>query len=45
MAIYFLLPDTERVTAAFSAVLHRGAAVAVVGGIRQHRPPTPGRGT
>ena len=41
MAVYFLLPDTDRVTAAFSAVFHCGAAVAVAAGIRQHRPTNP----
>jgi signal transduction histidine kinase len=41
MAVYFLLPDTERVAAAFSALLHCGAAVAAVAGIRRHRPANP----
>jgi hypothetical protein len=41
MAVYFLLPDTDRVTAAFSAMVHCGSAVAVVGGIRWHRPANP----
>ena len=37
-AVYFLLPDAERVAAASSAVLHYAAAVAVVAGIGAHRP-------
>lgn len=41
MAVFFLLPDTDRVTAAFSAAFHCGAAVAVAAGIRQHRPTNP----
>jgi signal transduction histidine kinase len=41
MAVYFLLPDTERVAAAFSAPLHCGAAVALAAGIRGHRPANP----
>jgi hypothetical protein len=46
MAVYiFLLPDTERVTAAFSAVLHCGTAVALAAGIREHQPVNPVRGT
>jgi signal transduction histidine kinase len=42
MAVYvFLLPDTERVTAALSAVLHCGTAVALAAGIREHQPVNP----
>jgi signal transduction histidine kinase len=39
--VYFLLPDTERVASASSAVLHYAAAVAVVAGLRTHRPANP----
>jgi len=39
--VYFLLPDTERVASASSAVLHFAAAVAVVAGLRAHRPANP----
>ena len=38
---YFLLPDTEQVTAAGSAAFAYGAAVAVVTGARRHRPADP----
>ena len=38
---YYLLPDTERVAAASSALYHYAAAVAVVVGIRLHRPADP----
>jgi signal transduction histidine kinase len=38
---YFVLPDTERVASASSAVLHYAAAVAVVAGLRAHRPANP----
>jgi hypothetical protein len=38
---YYLLPDSERVAAASSALYHYGAAVAVVAGIRLHRPAAP----
>jgi signal transduction histidine kinase len=41
LAGYYLLPDTVRVVAASSALLHYGAAVAVVVGIRLHRPADP----
>ena len=41
LAVYFLLPDTDRVTAAFSAVLHCSAAVTMAAGIRWHRPANP----
>ena len=39
--VYFVLPDTERVASASSAVLHYAAAVAVVAGLRAHRPANP----
>jgi signal transduction histidine kinase len=38
MAGYYLLPDTVRVVAASSALYHYAGAVAVVFGIRLHRP-------
>jgi signal transduction histidine kinase len=37
-AVYFLLPNAERLAAASSAVLHYAAAAAVVTGIRINRP-------
>ena len=36
--VYFLLPDTERLASASSAVMHFAAAAGVVVGIRAHRP-------
>jgi signal transduction histidine kinase len=38
---YYLLPDTVRIAAASSALFHYAAAVAVVVGIRLHRPADP----
>jgi hypothetical protein len=37
-AVYYLLPGTERVAAAGSALFAFGVAVAVAVGIRRHRP-------
>jgi signal transduction histidine kinase len=39
--VYFLLPASERITAAGSAVFAYGAAMAVVAGARRHRPADP----
>ena len=36
--VYFLLPNTERIASASSAVMHFAAAAGVVAGIRVHRP-------
>jgi hypothetical protein len=36
MAVYLLLPDTERIAAAGSAVFHFASAVAVLIGIRRY---------
>jgi signal transduction histidine kinase len=41
MAVYFLLPGTERVSAVFSAGIHFSAAAAMATGIRRHRPVNP----
>jgi hypothetical protein len=40
-AVYFLLPNSEQLTAAGSAAFAYSAAVAVVAGARRHRPPDP----
>jgi signal transduction histidine kinase len=40
--VYFLLPDTERVGAAGSAVFAYASAVAVAVGVRRNRPASPG---
>ena len=40
-AVYFLLPSSEQVSAAASAMFAYGAAVAVVAGARRHRPASP----
>jgi signal transduction histidine kinase len=39
--VYFLLPNDERLSTASSAVLHYVGAVAVVAGVRRHRPADP----
>jgi signal transduction histidine kinase len=41
MAAYFALPDTDRVAAAGSTVFAYSAAVAVIVGVRRHRPANP----
>jgi hypothetical protein len=41
VVVYFVLPDTGRVASAGSAVPHSAAAVAVVAGLRGHRPANP----
>ena len=39
--VYYLLPESERVTAAGSAMFAYGAALAVIAGIRANRPADP----